>query len=409
MYMIRNWNWTLLGSLWVLLLSSACQFDTPVAEEQLLAEERALQPQESNRYYHLQGSLGDLAISMELQEESNFQGREGRFFRGFYRYDDYGGPIGVYGNLENGNRLILTEQGSWDGEPHLFQGRWEESGEFSGLWQHSNGKDVYDFRLQKSQNAIPLKAYWIQDSLVVYPQWAASPILSYSLEWMDVAEGKMPREQRDFLREQMARGMLEGNAPGNPDDLLAKLTEERNSLYADFREEMSSMIEAGIIDSLAEPEAFLSFNYSYNTSVQVYYNAPNLLTLGFTDYSYTGGAHGMYATIVSSYDLKQNKVLKLSDVLLPGYVEAVSRALANAVRRKYNLGDAAPLNTFLFEEEIAPNENYGFTDKGVFFVYAPYEIAPYAAGEIELFVSFERIKEFVNPAWLSEKEEPEEE
>lgn len=407
--MIRYWNWTLLGSLLVLLMGSACQSDTAVGTEHLRAEERALVPQETNRYYHLQGSLGDLAISMELQEETNSQGREGRYFRGFYRYDDYGGPIGIYGNLENGNRLILTEQGAWDAEPHLFQGRWEENGEFSGLWQHSNGKDVYDFRVQKSENAVPLKGYWIQDSLVVYPEWAASPVLSYSLEWLDVAEDKLSKDQRNFLREQIARGLLEGSAPGNPDDLLAKLTEERNSLYHDFREEMASMKEAGIIDSLAEPDAFLSFNYSYNTSVQVYYNAPNLLTLGFTDYSYTGGAHGMYATIVGSYDLEQRKVLKLSDVLLPGYVEAVSRALANAVRRKYNLGETAPLNTFLFDEEIAPNENYGFTDKGVFFVYAPYEIAPYAAGEIELFVSFEKIREFVHPAWLTDEEDEKEE
>lgn len=407
--MIRCRNWTLLGSFLVLLIGSACQSDSPASEENLRAEERALQPQESNRYYHLQGSLGDLAISMELQEESNYQGRNGRFFRGFYRYDNYGGPIGIYGNLENGNRLILTEQGSWDGDPHLFQGRWEEGGDFSGLWQHSNGKDVYDFRLQKSSNAVPLEGYWIQDSLIAFPQWEASPVLSYSLEWLDVAEGKVPEKQRDFLREQIARGMLEGSAPGDPNDLLTKLKEERNTLYSDFREEMASMTEAGIIDSLAEPDMFLSFHYSYNTSVQVYYNAPELLTLGFTDYSYTGGAHGMYATIVSSYDLKNKKVLKLSDILLPGYVEAVSKALAKAVRTKYNLSASAPLNTFLFEEEIAPNENYGFTDKGVFFVYAPYEIAPYAAGEIELFVSFERIKEFVNPAWLTEEEAEKEE
>lgn len=407
--MIRCRNWMLLGSLLVLLISSACQSDSPASEENPQAEERALQPQQSNRYYHLQGSLGDLAISMELQEESNYQGRNGRFFRGFYRYDNYGGPIGIYGNLENGNRLILTEQGSWDGDPHLFQGRWEEDGDFSGLWQHSNGKDVYDFRLQKSSNAVPLEGYWIQDSLIAFPQWEASPILSYSLEWLDVAEGKMPEKQRDFLREQIARGMLEGSAPGDPNDLLTKLTEERNTLYSDFREEMASMTEAGIIDSLADPDVFLSFHYSYNTSVQVYYNAPELLTLGFTDYSYTGGAHGMYATIVSSYDLKNKKVLKLSDILLPGYVEAVSKVLAKAVRTKYNLGASAPLNTFLFEEKIAPNENYGFTDKGVFFVYAPYEIAPYAAGEIELFVSFEKIKEFVNPAWLTEEEAEKEE
>ena len=35
-------------------------------------------------------------------------------------------------------------------------------------------------------------------------------------------------------------------------------------------------------------------------------------------------------------------------------------------------------------------------------MYSPYEIAPYAAGEIELFVSFEQITDFVQPEWLPE-------
>lgn len=402
-------NWMLLGFFWLLLLNSACQKDAPVTEENVPAEKRTLQPQQTNRYYHLEGTLGDLAITMELQEESGLYRQHGRFFRGFYRYDAYGGPIAVFGNLENGNKLILNEQGTWDGDPHLFEGRWEEGGSFSGLWHHSDGKTIHDFRLQKSRAAVPLNGYWIQDSVVVYPEWLASPVLSYSLEWLDVAEKGIDDHKRTFLREQIGKGLLEEADLTKPDQLLEKLKKERNQLYSEFREEMAAMQQSGIIDSLADPDSFLSFNYSYNTTVQVYFNAPDLLTLGYTDYSYTGGAHGMYATTVVSYDLKNERVLKLSDILLPGYVEAVSKALAKAVRTKYNLGDSTPLSTFLFEEDIAPNDNYGFTDKGVFFVYAPYEIAPYAAGEIELFVAFDKIMDYVDPAWLGIEDQEEEE
>jgi hypothetical protein len=52
-----------------------------------------------------------------------------------------------------------------------------------------------------------------------------------------------------------------------------------------------------------------------------------------------------------------------------------------------------------------PNDNFGITSKGIFFVFAPYEIAPYVVGEIELFVSFEKISDFVREEWYKTKKE----
>jgi hypothetical protein len=174
---------------------------------------------------------------------------------------------------------------------------------------------------------------------------------------------------------------------------------------SDFMQEMNSLKTEGLLDSLEVAKGGYAPDYAYNTSMQVYYNTDSLLTVGYTEYSYTGGAHGMYSTQVASYDLQDLQRLKITDVLLPGYEEKVSEVLNQALRLKYGLAENEPLSAVLFDNTILPNDNFGITAKGIFFVYAPYEIAPYVVGEIELFVAFEKISEFVKEEWYTAVEE----
>jgi len=58
-------------------------------------------------------------------------------------------------------------------------------------------------------------------------------------------------------------------------------------------------------------------------------------------------------------------------------------------RKQNNLQPTDSLTTAgLFENEIKPNDNFYVTGKGIDFAYTPYEIGPYAMGEIEIFISF---------------------
>ncbi|MEL7222891.1 MAG: DUF3298 domain-containing protein, partial [Bacteroidota bacterium] len=166
-----------------------------------------------------------------------------------------------------------------------------------------------------------------------------------------------------------------------------------------FMQEMGSMKEGGFIDSLALEQDGYAPEHTYNTSMDVYYNTDTLLTLGYLDYSYSGGAHGLYATQVASYDIQRQRRLRITDILYPGYEARVGDILAQTFRKAYGLGEREPLNTILFDSTILPNDNFGITSKGIFFVYVPYEIAPYVVGEIELFVAFEAIEDFVKPEW----------
>ncbi len=403
--MRRLLNWKLWGGIIVLFgVLYACVPDGEQEQAELNPADKKLEAQQTNKYYHLKGYLDTLSITMELIEETDYHNEYGRFFRGFYRYDQYGGPIAIFGNLEDDDQLVLTEQGGWDNDPHTFQGEWDERGNFSGLWLNGNGTSAFNFRLVPGDEAVPLQCLTVEDSIRAFPHWEHSPTLFYGAEWLRVKDNWNQPELQRFLDIEIAKGLL-GERYAGTDPLPVGLQDQRNDYLSEYVEEMKSLRDAGMLDSLAGPDAFLSMSYNYNSSVQVYFNSPELLTLGYTDYSYLGGAHGMFGTQVKSYDLRTQRVLELRDILKPGYERQIGQALDRAVRIKYGLKSNQALDAILFEKEIQANDNFGISDKGIFFVYAPYEIAPYAAGEIELFVSFEQISEYVQEEWLPATEE----
>jgi hypothetical protein len=136
-------------------------------------------------------------------------------------------------------------------------------------------------------------------------------------------------------------------------------------------------------------------NHAQSTDVDIVSNANNLLTLGFRDYAYTGGAHGNYGTRLTTYDLKNKKVMRLDDVLKPNYQKVLNTALNRSARRLFKLKPNESLAGNLFDAEIQANDNFAISPKGILFNYTPYEIAAYAAGEIQLFVPFDEIKTVV--------------
>ena len=183
------------NGIWLVMLFGllfACGPDTQQDGSEQGANDLDLEPKQTNRYFHLAGLLNDKAITMELIEETDYHNEYGRYFRGFYRYDQYGGPIAIFGNLEGDNQLVLTEQRGWDSAPHFFQGKWDERGNFNGQWLNGNGVDTYDFRLAPDSKSVPLECLAIEDSLAAFPHWQHSPTLLYGAEWLRVKDNFSP-------------------------------------------------------------------------------------------------------------------------------------------------------------------------------------------------------------------------
>jgi hypothetical protein len=135
---------------------------------------------------------------------------------------------------------------------------------------------------------------------------------------------------------------------------------------------------------------------SQSAQLMIAYSSPKLITLAHHSYSYTGGAHGNYGTGFTSVDLIANKKLKLSDILNEAGLKQLPKLLEKKFRTRYGLSDKEELTAGgLFENKIEPNENFYVTGKGIGFNYVPYEIGPYAMGEVNLFIPFTELNAYL--------------
>ncbi|MBQ7395821.1 MAG: DUF3298 domain-containing protein [Lentisphaeria bacterium] len=97
--------------------------------------------------------------------------------------------------------------------------------------------------------------------------------------------------------------------------------------------------------------------------------------------SYTGGAHGMTHTKVGT--VKNRKIMTLAD--LP---EDIRPLWERAAAKYYKVEN---LSLYLKSEPaFVPyiTENFYLDDKGIHFIYDPYEIDCYAAGTVDIFVPY---------------------
>ena len=132
----------------------------------------------------------------------------------------------------------------------------------------------------------------------------------------------------------------------------------------------------------------------------IVYQSKTILSLANFSYSYTGGAHGNYGTGYTSLDLIKEKKLKLDDVITKTGQAYLRSILKKYFRKNYNLDANASLKEAgLFKEKIEPNNNFYVTTKGIGFSYAPYEIGPYSMGEINIFIPFSELQNFLQPVF----------
>ena len=107
----------------------------------------------------------------------------------------------------------------------------------------------------------------------------------------------------------------------------------------------------------------------------------NLIIYETGGYIYNAGAaHGMYGVSYINFYIPQQKDLTLSDLLLTSKKSAINKAVRRNARK---VVDALYSDD---TSDIEYSEDFYISNKGITFVYQPYEIGPYASGVIEITV-----------------------
>ena len=354
------------------------------------------------RYWHLAGTVGKYPIIMDLAVRHSNDEEVGYAFQGYhgtYYYLSKEDIIDLYGSLDSTGQLYISEVSYTDDGSGVFLGEFDpEKGIYKGSWTSGDGKRSLPFELKEdySKGAVRFSSRQFERTEKLFPQEDKSPSATFSLVWLYPVEGSTDVATAAFLEDEIRKGMAGDSLaaihsdPGKLFDVLDK------SFFRMYREDMDDVKPEEI-----EDDYFVAFTYEQNASVEVLYNTGSLLTFGFWNYWFSGGAHGNYATLLQSYDLAAKKAIELDDVFLPGFEEKIAPALERAARNRLGIPKSEPLGSALFSDEIEPTENFGLTGKGIIFNYPPYEIAAYALGEIRLFVPYSEVSDMLRPEFKS--------
>lgn len=124
------------------------------------------------------------------------------------------------------------------------------------------------------------------------------------------------------------------------------------------------------------------------SEMKVFSNENDFLTIKFTGYGFSGGAHGYAYENYKIADLKNQKKIQLEDIV------EVSKVDWNDVLLKQTDSD----KFMIFEPgKLSYNQNFYFDSQGITFVYGQYEIAPYAAGIIPIHIPYSKIMKALKP------------
>ena len=349
-----------------------------VAVDQLHHPEGGSVPAET-RYFA--GSIGNsLDLEMKLV-------KSGDQLTGSYTYRKVGTKIDLKGSVDKDGRLTLQEFDPKGKQTGVFTGLWnaDQDGSVSlvGNWSKPNDKSS-DRRTAFAIHQLPIK-FCGEVEVVTKNIKENNKQLRYEIDarypQLSVNAGAVatsPQSNPNFEKfNQAAKGLV-----------LKKV--------ADFKKDMVAPEEQG--DSSAE-SAGSSLDVSY--VVELAQDDLMSVSFGLSSY-YQGAAHpNSYATTLN-YDLRNGKLLKMSDLFKPGsrYLQTLSGFAITDLKKK-SKANGNSLDESLIESgagATAKNyERWSITTKGLKIEFDPYQVGPYASGSQEVVVPYSALKDMIAP------------
>lgn len=132
--------------------------------------------------------------------------------------------------------------------------------------------------------------------------------------------------------------------------------------------------------------------YAYDLNFADPIITDTFVSIEFTEYTYTGGAHGNYISIPFNYNYKKNRFIKIQDVLR-GDREKLEK-LAQITYNELSQWEGLFMDAVV--EETAPLwDNFStflLTEDSIIILFQPYEVGPYAAGLIDVEIPLEELR-----------------
>ena len=205
---------------------------------------------------------------------------------------------------------------------------------------------------------------------------------------------------------------LEGRSEAT--DAVNRTLAKADDLFVDGSDELEGF--SGVEDFLsgareeysrraADGDADYFMGYTLRRTVHIDRADENVLSFGFSETTYAGGAHGYNGVYAMNFDARTGASLSLEDLAedptafltaLTDYVWEVSRDADHAA---YTMGGYYP-DYEQYLSGLLRDGNWLFDDKGMVILANPYELAPYASGLITFEVPYEWLRWQIREEYL---------
>jgi hypothetical protein len=152
-----------------------------------------------------------------------------------------------------------------------------------------------------------------------------------------------------------------------------------------------------------------NISWSLERRVELVHDNPDLISLHFHEFSFTGGAHPIQTDIFRSFQKPEGRIITLDDLtydqsqfqLLTSLAEEQFRYTFELLEEE-NLEDAG---FWFVDNDFHLTDNFSFTNFGLLFYYNVYEVAPYATGPIAVEIEYRDLQNILRSIWLHDYEQ----
>lgn len=129
----------------------------------------------------------------------------------------------------------------------------------------------------------------------------------------------------------------------------------------------------------------------------------NVISSFFSVYSsFAGTAHPSHYSISINYDLKNNKVLTISDLFTGNYLDIISKnSIAQIIKQKKEHSDGEPIDTTDIYMGAGPKkenfEVFNLSKDSLFISFPEYQVGAYVEGDFYSAISYSAFKDVINP------------
>jgi hypothetical protein len=351
-----------------------------------------------NYTYEYKRFIGKIAGKNVVVNLSYLTGEFGSFseLSGNYYYVGESQVIDLTNANNENNRgfdFCLQERLETDINKNSYFPEWRvnlRNGILKGSWIDSEKKEIKEIDLfENYENAYPFNFVFGTDSVEINNKENGGKMkASYALM---IPSADVKPFDASFINETTGR-LLGG------DSVIAGSIYEYVQIKnkKDFKDYLGVMAELMNENDHGYPNAN---NWESYVSNSCRYNDNQILVFEISEYSYSGGAHGFYLSQYLNLDMKQRKVLQLSDIMNVDTMRLCA-LLDTAVRSRFGIDYEVALSDRLLVDSIPLTTNFAISDIGICFYYNVYEIASFNDGKQALFVPYSKREYLLTPDFI---------